>query len=597
MSSAPIPAAISRITAGPIELALVGDAATFTPALTARPGEAEGIWYVDLSLTAPAAAQAPPMVLRWSLPCTDILVQWRGGSSGPGFPPDWGNAAVRGRACSQAPVICLHSASGENRCTIAVEDAVHLSRLIAGVREEDGTLSCRAELFCGAMPPATRFAARLRLDLRSLPWDLALRSLARWWEAIYPPAPVPDAGKRPMYSTWYSLHQAVDAPAVEAQARVAQAIGLDTVIIDDGWQTLDGQRGYGYCGDWRPERIPDMAGLVRRLHAAGQRVMLWYAVPFIGFHAAAFQRFTGKYLFDDKRKACALLDTRYPEVRQFLIDTYVTAMREWDLDGFKLDFVDAFMLPDQAAAIPKSGMDVADLDESVVRLMTDVMGALRAVKPDVLIEFRQSYNGPVMRTFGNLFRAGDCPVDAIGNRQRVLDIRLLAGSSATHADPQMWHADEPVESAALQLVNTLYGVPQVSVRLDLLPAAHLAMVRFWTAWWTDHRACLMDGDLRVEHPEARYTQATARTDVERITSLYQDVPAVLGEGEPPTIHVVNATRTAGAIIECRVAWRGQLTVRDTTGRIVEARTLNLAAGLHRLAVPPAGLATLESGHA
>ena len=43
------------------------------------------------------------------------------------------------------------------------------------------------------------------------------------------------------------------------------------------------------------------------------------------------------------------------------------------------------------------------------------MTRLTKIKTDVLIEFRQSYIGPLMRKYGNLFRAGDCPGSCPGS--------------------------------------------------------------------------------------------------------------------------------------------------------------------------------------
>lgn len=39
---------------------------------------------------------------------------------------------------------------------------------------------------------------------------------------------------------------------------------------------------------------------------------------------------------------CSVLDPRYPETRRFIIGAWVHAVRDWDLDGFKLDFIDRF---------------------------------------------------------------------------------------------------------------------------------------------------------------------------------------------------------------------------------------------------------------
>jgi alpha-galactosidase len=407
--------------------------------------------------------------------------------------------------------------------------------------------------------------------------------------------PVPDLGRLPMYSTWYSFHQAVDPAEVEAECRRAAALGCRAVIIDDGWQTMDSGRGYAHCGDWRPERIGDMAGHVRRLHAMGMAVLLWYSVPYIGVKADSFARWrdTGRLLRIEERKQAGLLDPRYPEVRRFLLDTYVAALRDWDLDGLKLDFVHAMHLLPGASAEPAPGMDIVDLDQAVLALLRETRAGLTALKPDVLIEFRQSYVGPAMRTVGNLFRATDCPADGFTNRQRTLDIRALCRSTAAHADMIMWHIDDPVESAALQLLNILFAVPQISVRLDRIPAGHRAMLGFWINFWTSHRMTLLDGRLEAEHPEAGYTVVTASDADARITALYQAVPATLPADAPPLIQIVNATRVAGVLVEVERDWQGRLAICDTTGKVLREDDVRLAAGVHRLAVPPAGLLSLR----
>ena len=52
-----------------------------------------------------------------------------------------------------------------------------------------------------------------------------------------------------------------------------------------------------------------------------------------------------------------------------------------------------------------------------------MLAELRRVKPDVMIEFRQPYIGPLMRKYGNMFRAGDAPNAAVDNRVRTVDRR------------------------------------------------------------------------------------------------------------------------------------------------------------------------------
>lgn len=60
----------------------------------------------------------------------------------------------------------------------------------------------------------------------------------------------------------------------------------------------------------------------------------------------------------------------------------------------------------------KAGMDTISVYDAIDRLMKDALAALRKLKPDILIEFRQNYIGPLMRTYGNMLRSTDCPNDS-----------------------------------------------------------------------------------------------------------------------------------------------------------------------------------------
>ncbi|MFS6558390.1 hypothetical protein VPJ68_23540, partial [Parabacteroides distasonis] len=91
-----------------------------------------------------------------------------------------------------------------------------------------------------------------------------------------------------------------------------------------------------------------------------------------------------------------VLDPRFPEVREFLCGLYENALRDWKLDGLKLDFIDRFKFTgeDPAVAQNYAGRDIKSLPAAVDTLMNGISRRLRAINPDVLIEFRQEYIGP-----------------------------------------------------------------------------------------------------------------------------------------------------------------------------------------------------------
>ncbi|TXK85041.1 glycoside hydrolase family 36 protein [Paenibacillus sp. N3.4] len=377
------------------------------------------------------------------------------------------------------------------------------------------------------MSPLSSYEATLRVDLRDLAYYESLNQVQQWWSHLPEtvPSPVPASAREPMYSTWYSFHQQLVPEAIEEQCRLAKAVGCETIIVDDGWQTANNARGYAYCGDWEvcKDKITDMRAHVERVHALGMTYILWYSVPYVGKMSKAWHRFSDKMLYTIESRGWGVVDPRFPEVREYLISLYETAIRDWNLDGFKLDFVDSFYLDgdQQQEGEGNSGRDYVSVPEAVDRLMTDIVHRLRKLKPDVMIEFRQSYVGPRMRKYGNMFRAADCPNDAIENRVRTIDIRLLCGDTAAHADMLMWHPEEPPESAALQIINVLFAVPQISVLLDRLPTQHLGMVTFWLAFWSEHRDVLLDGYLEPHHPELLYPLIVASDAQKLIAAVYQ----------------------------------------------------------------------------
>jgi alpha-galactosidase len=576
-------------------LALNGDPSPFVADLEAwRDGEIE---VVRLVLSADEPAVPPRLVLELEEPLVDAVGLWTSGAGrNKGLAPSWKPLRLGARATTEAPLLCLFSGAGMNRLTLACSDPLHRVAIEAGVIEESAALQVRIELFGEAASPATRFVLEIHLDRREVRYERALADAAARW-AEQPgcgPAPVPALARAPMYSTWYSFHQRLDPAAVEDECRRARALGCEAVIIDDGWQTLDASRGYAFTGDWEPERIPDLGGHVARLHQLGMAVLLWYSVPFVGISSRAFERFRDQLLYTMDDRGAGVLDPRYPEVRDYLISTWEQALGRWDLDGLKLDFVDRFVPMPGTPEGAGDGRDVASVMEAVDRLLADAIRRLRARRPEVLIEFRQPYVGPLMRHYGNMFRANDCPADLVRNRIATLDIRLLAGDTACHGDMLMWHPDEPVESAALQLLAVWFAVPQISVRLDRLPSDHLEMLRFWLGVWRESRETLLDGELRAASPELGYPLVTAFREGEMIAAVYADVTVGVRAPAPARIRIVNATRGGAVTLLAGEALGGRVRVRDCRGLVVRDETCELAAGAHRVAVPPAGLLELTT---
>ena len=222
---------------------------------------------------------------------------------------------------------------------------------------------------------------------------------------------------------------------MEEECRRAAALGMKTVILDDGWQTGDGNRGYAFCGDWEvyTPKFPDMRAHVDRVHALGMKYIVWFSVPFVGKNSRAFARFRDKLLHFDEKFGAGVLDPRYPQVREYLTGIYRDRMTRYGWDGLKLDFVDEFHEWEDTPPV-SAQMDCPCIQDGVEKLMTEIRQAVMEVCPHAMIEFRQRYIGPDMRTFGNMFRVSDCPLDVLSNRVGIADLRMLSGDTAVHSD-------------------------------------------------------------------------------------------------------------------------------------------------------------------
>ncbi|MFK7924530.1 MAG: glycoside hydrolase family 36 protein [Bacteroidia bacterium] len=534
--------------------------------------------------------------LDWKLPMLNVKGIWKSGSIHDKRQQyDWELEHLRSRISVDAPIVCAFGYEDENVITFACQDAVNLVELNALLREEDNHLYCHLRLFTERHPEITQYQTEIRIDTRGHHFSEALKQTAKWYteEPMYQHAPVPPLAREPLYSTWYQFHQELSEPILLEEFEIAKSLGYKLAIIDDGWQTRDSNRGYDYTGDWQPERMPEMRAFVDQVHALGMKIGLWFSVPFCGKKSKAYQTFSGKFLTDTHRWA-PVFDPRYPEVRAHLIGLYVRAVRDWDMDALKLDFIDDFQVYEQTELTKANGRDYASVNEAVHRLMSDVMQSLRAIKPDIAIEFRQKYIGPAMMHFGNMFRAFDCPNDPVTNRIRTTDVKLLCGEAAVHSDPITWHSDDRIELAAIQLINSLYSVPQLSVNLRDTSPGFLQMIAFYTRYWAEHRSILLDGHFVPQGPLANYPLLRSKKDGHVILAIHEPMVATIETSNCIQIDVFNASMDSMLVLRNQGdSSRWELRIHNCQGHIIQERQIDLQAGLNEFSVPVAGLLKLQ----
>ena len=501
----------------------------------------------------------------------------------------------RSALANETPIAVGFNSAGVAPVAAACSEALEPTKWGLYADERTCEVTARFEFFERPVRKTREYEVTVLLDRRGRPFADTVRDCTDWIVKAsgLAPASVPEAAFDPLYSTWYAYLQDVSDKTLEEEARLAASLGMKTMILDDGWQKLDSASFYSATGDWMPvpSRFPDMKGHVAKVRAAGLKYMLWLAVPFVGDESKAWTRFEKMLLCGGDGTSpgrMGILDPRFPEVREHLIRTYERVVGEWGFDGVKLDFIDSFGIPgsgDPALKDDYAGRDFRSVPEAVDRLMKDVLSRLRAINPDVLVEFRQHYMGPAILQYGNMMRAADCPADPTANRRRICDLRLTSGAMAVHSDMLVWSKDETPEGAALPILNALYSTIQYSMVLATISPDHRDVIRRWLRFSQDHREALLKGAFTPLHPENGYTAVVGESAEERVVTAYADNVCVdCGAADKP-VFVVNATGRRGLIVSLPAVPKAARAY-DVFGR--ESPVSVPTAGLSRVDVPASG---------
>ena len=447
--------------------------------------------------------------------------------------PEWGMRTNDSEVCSGMPLICIYNKANKNRVSVALSDPAMPCEIMAGAVEDNGCLRFKINLFTKICPIMKEYEVIIRIDRRNVPFYTSVIDTKNWWTSLgYKGAYVPKEARLPLYSCWYSFHTKINPEEIIYECKIAKELGMETVIVDAGWYTDSESDEFALtCGDWEisKKKIPNMQYFVDEIHKIGMKFMMWFSVPFVGFESKNHERFKDRFLCDRPIKA-SVLDPRFPEIRKFLVDTYCSFVEKYHIDGLKLDFIDRFLFGENSST-EYDKMDTVSLDVSLQRLFSEATEALKKINPEIMIEFRQSYVGPVLTQYANFLRVADCPNDAIFNRVASLNLRLTSGSTPVHSDMLMWSKNDTNEGVMYQLLAIMFTVPQISVRFDNITDDHKRILKWFLDFWREHQSTLLDGELEVLGVDANYTLAKATKDNESVAVVYHNRPMTVQNGE------------------------------------------------------------------
>lgn len=424
-----------------------------------------------------------------------------------------------------SPFISAVNHGKDNYCTVALSDGEFCHELSLSVNdfEEKNNLDFIVNLFV-EQKQIKDYSVIIRVDKRKIELSDALSSLTEWWDGFYPQiAPLPESRGYPLYSSWYNFHQHPESELLLKELEIASKVGFKTLIIDDGWQYDGlGTADYYDCGDWdvSKEKFPDLKAFVEKAHKLGIAVMLWFPLPFVGYNTKAYVKFKDKLLYEqDFNTRAGILDPRYKEVRDHISDTVCALVKNYGLDGVKLDFMDSFLVKPETPKFNEN-MDVVDVDVATVKLMDELVKALKALNESVLLEYRQDYVGPSVTKHGNLLRVADCAFDSTTNRVGIGDMRLMNYKCAVHSDMLYWSNTESLLNCRKQLLNIAFSCPQISVLLTKSTDEQIELLKKFVSYYSENKDILLYGKFSASDVDVGYSAMRAESKEKRIAVNY-----------------------------------------------------------------------------
>ena len=473
-----------------------------------RGGEKEVITVSESVTTFFAPAGSGRMIMKFSVPIVDIVGYWHTNERWPINKLHW-NISVSSSALRFWPLLTLFNSAGINRFTFTVSERILDCDMKVAMNQADAAYIVTLEF------PVSRdkdLEFDLYIDTQPTVWPEAVRRSADFCDKnVYE---FPEAAWEPVFCSWYLGHAAIDHKIIEESARRCAELGFKTYIVDDGWcfdtyKRVDGTPQPWYCdiGDWEVSRkkFPDFEEHIERIHAMGMKYMLWTTPFLVGVNSKFFAEHKDGF-GDIDIAASRIPDFHNREVCERAISNLVRLVETYNIDGLKVDFIDK---PEPSLENPTG--------EAGYEFVRELSERLRKVKPDCMIEFRESYAHKSMLPFGTQFRCGDVPLDWMDNLRRLAKIIMELGDGVPrHADPAYWNDNELPENISRHMISAIAGVPMLSVDLSRQSGQTLEIIADKISFYNDHIEIYKKGHWEVSYFGFNLTWVKGSCDDEAI---------------------------------------------------------------------------------
>ncbi|MCT3191559.1 alpha-galactosidase [Lacticaseibacillus rhamnosus] len=310
------------------------------------------------------------------------------------------------------------------------------------------------------------------------------------------------------YNTWESTYFDVGEAKVLAEIPKAEALGVELIVIDDGW-FKNRPNDAGQLGDWVPDPVKFPRGLrpiADALHERGLAFGLWVEPEMITENSELYaehpdwaMQYVGQKPLRSRNQL--ILDLSQRIVQDHLIKVLTDLVRTNHIDYLKWDYNRHFSQPGSPVLPPDQQGEVG---YRYTRGLYRVLKTLRDTFPDLLIENCSSGGG---RLDGGMLAYTDQTWTS-DFTDPVYRMKIMNGFSlffplktfVSHFTMSPNLQDSRVTPLQTRALLSLVGVTGIECPPSQLSEAEAAAVKASFAFYKANRTELQNGSLYRLHP-------------------------------------------------------------------------------------------------
>jgi len=413
------------------------------------------------------------------------------------------------------PFVLMGTKSGKNRFCVGFGNQILETELTAFMDQVSGTYNLRlSRPVKGTTLTSTGLKDSFFMSTKPLNWFKIAENYADWVdkERNFQPNSLPDTAFDPVWCSWYCFWDQINDNIIWENAKLAKELGIKTILIDAGWHAPSGLWGStnGPLGDWIPyqKHFPNLRRLVDRIHnELNLLVELWCSPFWIGEKSQVYSKLQdavikqyewGPILEEIQKREITQLSALYlcpqhPATKDHIVDFTSRLMREYNLDGLWIDFMDFLPL----RCTTKHQHTYESMGEAFNECIRAMYKAITAVNSKALVEYRTEFANINNKLHANVYQATDTPHEFELRRRLTVMMRTCGKGIVVKNDPAIWNLRELDENVARHMMTLLInGVPALSVDFRKLPESHKRIIKRWLDFYQSHRQELILSDFQ-----------------------------------------------------------------------------------------------------